>query len=727
VATSWLHRLLKKSRTVGTKVSHVRFLPQVEPLDERVLLSVTATFSAGTLRVAGDELDNTIVVSRNAAGTILVNGDGGPVLLQGVTVANTDLILLNGGAGNDSLALDETNGALPLARLDGGAGNDVLIGGSVGDVFDGAGGDDTLFGGAGNDTFVWSPGDGSDVVEGQGGSDTLVFNGSDLAEKFDLSADGKRVRFTRDIGNVTMDLHSVEAIDLNAFGGADTITVNDLFDPGVLQVNLDLSGSAGGGDGQADAVILNGSDRDDVAQITAFGNPTRIAVRGLSPEVDIAGADAASDTLTVNTLGGKDVVDTSGLPADLIGLTVDLGDGQAVATTTTLRTSTALAVFGQVELLGATVNAPSGTPTGTVTFLDGNTVLGTAPVNAAGQATLTVSLGVGSHALTASFAGTGDFAGSASAAAAVTVNRAATAVALSSSVNPAVTGQAVTFRATVAAVAPGAGTPTGTVTFQDGDAVLGTVAVGVDGLATLTTRFATAGGHAITAVYSGDQNFVASSQVLTETVPEDANTRFVDQLYRDLLGRPAEPPGLAFWKGQLDQGLLTRAQVAAGIEGSTEYLTDVVQQAYQRFLGRSAEPAGLDGWVAFLQQGHTVEQMEAGILGSPEYFQSRGGGTPNGFLAALYQDALGRGLDASGQAAFGAALANGAATGQVATAILTSPEGLRDTVQGFYRQLLGRPADDAGLNGFVSAIQHGATDQQVIAAIVGSDEFFANL
>src|SRR5262249_24487932 len=87
-----------------------------------------------------------------------------------------------------------------------------------------------------------------------------------------------------------------------------------------------------------------------------------------------------------------------------------------------------------------------------------------------------------------------------------------------SSVNPAVIGQAVTFSATVAAVAPGATTPTGTVTFQDGNVSLGTVAVGPGGTATLTTSFAVAGSHAITAIYSGAPNFVASSQALTEQV-----------------------------------------------------------------------------------------------------------------------------------------------------------------------------------------------------------------
>src|SRR5262249_58625661 len=104
------------------------------------------------------------------------------------------------------------------------------------------------------------------------------------------------------------------------------------------------------------------------------------------------------------------------------------------------------------------------------------------------------------------------------AAVAVTVNRAATTVVLGSSVNPAATGQAVTFSATVVPVDPGVGTATGTVTFKDGDVVLGTVAVGAGNTARLTTSFAAAGGHAITAVYSGDANFVGSSRAFTQQV-----------------------------------------------------------------------------------------------------------------------------------------------------------------------------------------------------------------
>ena len=65
---------------------------------------------------------------------------------------------------------------------------------------------------------MWNPGDGSDTVEGQAGFDTLLFNGSNASENIDISANGQRVRFFRDVANITMDLDGVEGIDFNAVG-----------------------------------------------------------------------------------------------------------------------------------------------------------------------------------------------------------------------------------------------------------------------------------------------------------------------------------------------------------------------------------------------------------------------------------------------------------------------------------------------------------------------------
>src|SRR5262249_39660018 len=155
-----------------------------------------------------------------------------------------------------------------------------------------------------------------------------------------------------------------------------------------------------------------------------------------------------------------------------------------------------------------------------VTFRAGDSVLGNALIDANGQATLTIpSLGVGNASLTASYTGTGNLANSTSAAVALTVHRAPTAGAPTPPVNPAATGQPGTYTATVSVLAPGMGLPTGTVTFMEGNLVLGTAQVSpFSGTARITTSFAAAGGHAITAVYSGDANFVGSSQLLTEQV-----------------------------------------------------------------------------------------------------------------------------------------------------------------------------------------------------------------
>src|SRR5262249_28839887 len=149
-------------------------------------------------------------------------------------------LTIDGGAGNDSIT-----GSQGADKLIGGDGNDVVIGGR---------GDDFAQLGAGNDVFVWNPGDGSDTVEGQDGFDTLQFNGANIAEKIDISANGSRVLFTRDIATVTMDLNGVERVEFNALGGADTIKVHDLSGTNVTQVAVNLAGTLGGstGDGAVD-------------------------------------------------------------------------------------------------------------------------------------------------------------------------------------------------------------------------------------------------------------------------------------------------------------------------------------------------------------------------------------------------------------------------------------------------------------------------------------------
>ena len=229
-----------------------------------------------------------------------------------------DLLMVNGGNGDDtinasSLAAD----VIGLAML-GGDGSDTVVGGR---------GNDTALLGNGNDKFIWNPGDGSDVVEGEAGTDTLVFNGANISETMDISANGSRARLFRDIGNITMDLNGVENIQVSALGSTDTITVNDLAGTNVKQVSLDLSGTPGSGqgDGAADNVIVNGTAGDDAVTVASSG--ADVVVKGLAAKVTLAGTEGALDSLMVNGSGGNDTINASGLKAGQVNLTINGGSG----------------------------------------------------------------------------------------------------------------------------------------------------------------------------------------------------------------------------------------------------------------------------------------------------------------------------------------------------------------------------------------------------------------
>lgn len=446
-------------------------------------MAVSASFSRGILSIIGDNLDNAIEVSRNAAGQILVNG--GAVTVSGGTpnVANTTLIQGFGLGGNDRITLNEANGALPQANLFGGLGNDALTGGSSADqlfgqagndvllgkggidflfggtendvltggdaddqvfgqdgddrivsspgddtdlneggnntdtsevnggngseVFtvtangsrvrfgrvnpapftldigttenlvvnmnngddafsvannlaspiqltvDGGAGNDTILGGngadtllggdgndfvdgqkgndvvllgAGNDVFQWDTGDGNDVVEGQASFDTLQFNGTNVSEQINIVANGGRVLFTRDVEAVVMDLNDVERINVAALVGTDIITVNDLSGTDVTQVNVDLAGLNGSGDGLSDTVIGHGTSGNDVIRLRNTTNSIRIT--GLPAAITITNAD--TDRLTINGGTGDDTIDAGNLTNTTMTVTYNGGIGNDI-------------------------------------------------------------------------------------------------------------------------------------------------------------------------------------------------------------------------------------------------------------------------------------------------------------------------------------------------------------------------------------------------------------
>ena len=301
---------------------------------------VRATVKHDTLNVKGSSRGDTIALRLKAGDPSRIQVDVGDNGSADFSFARGDVSTINvkGGNRNDSIRVDDTNGAFTdsiPATIAGGGGNDSLEGGQVqvaaenetykagpgNDLVDGGKGNDTAYLGEGNDTFRWDNGEGSDVIEGQDGTDTMVFNGAAVAEQVTLTANGGRLTFFRVQGNVTMDTDGVEIVDDNTVGGADSVTVNDLTGTDVTQTNIDLAGAFGGnaGDGAVDSVVVNGTNGDD--DIAINGNGSGADVSGLATAVSVKHADP-TDTLSVNTLAGTDNVATNGV-AGLIQVLVD--------------------------------------------------------------------------------------------------------------------------------------------------------------------------------------------------------------------------------------------------------------------------------------------------------------------------------------------------------------------------------------------------------------------
>jgi hypothetical protein len=232
-----------------------------------------------------------------------------------------------------------------------------------------------------------------------------------------------------------------------------------------------------------------------------------------------------------------------------------------------------------------------------------------------------------------------------------------------------------------------------------------------------------AASHAVTITITDNGGSSASvTDTVTFVTPNDA---FVTQLYQDLLGHSPDGSGLAFWSSMLDQSQVTRLQVALVIENSSEFLNSEVQSLYTRFLRRPADQGGLAACTRLLAGGASVESVAALLVGSKEYYQNRGGGTNDGFLDALYHDALSRAVDAGGRASFDQALAKGATPGQVAAAVFASAEYRKNLVDGYYQEFLQRPGDTPGLRAWMSALTASVQDQIVLASFAASDEYFS--
>jgi hypothetical protein len=337
--------------------------------------------------------------------------------------------------------------------------------------------------------------------------------------------------------------------------------------------------------------------------------------------------------------------------------------------------------FGTSVLFTANVTSPGGIPTGTVTFKDGTSTIGTGTLNGSGQATLsTAALSVGGHSISAVYGGDTGFAGSTSTVVTQTVNQASSATSLAASVNPAIFGASVTFTATVTSTG---GTPGGTVTFMDGASTLGTGTLNGSGQATLSTATLASGNHSVTAVYGGDSNFAGStSTVLTQTVnPTSSATGLVVSVNpatfgtsvtftADVTGSGGNPGGTVTFidgattlgTGTLNgsgQATLSTAALAVGshsitamyggdsnfVGSASSVLTLAVNQnSSTTALASSANPSAVGGTVTFTATITVSGSTATGIVTFKDGASTLGTSTLNGSgQATLSAAALGQG------------------------------------------------------------------------------------
>ena len=282
----------------------------------------------------------------------------------------------------------------------------------------------------------------------------------------------------------------------------------------------------------------------DAKDLKELGQPVPLGNNGK--------AGQASVTVSSGLVLGKNhlIALYSGDPTDFPSITFPaLGwveNPPPAATTTTLTSGTNPSVYGQPVLFTATVTSSAGGLAGTVSFFDGSTLLGTAALTSSGTANLTVppnatsqalALAVGTHAsITAQYGGDPTHAPSTSAPVSQVVDQATTTTTAPNNTannSNSLLGAEVTFTVSVIPVTPGAGTPTGTVTFYDSSTAapspLGSAPLS-GGMASFPTAALALGINQITAVYGGDTNFsgstsAASTQTVTSPLPVTTSFR----------------------------------------------------------------------------------------------------------------------------------------------------------------------------------------------------------
>lgn len=199
-------------------------------------------------------------------------------------------------------------------------------------------------------------------------------------------------------------------------------------------------------------------------------------------------------------------------------------------------------------------------------------------------------------------------------------------------------------------------------------------------------------------------------------------SRYVDQAYRDFLGRAATAAEKSSWSDKLNSGT-SRYSFVLSLAGSTEWTAFVIDQMYLNTLGRPADDAGRSFWISKLQSGMSVAQVASLFYGSAEYV-AKEGNSHERWITDLYEELLYRGPD-SGGLSYWMSQVQATSTGSVALRFYQSEESRRTRVAELYERLLGRGPDSAG-HAYWASVLLGGDDISLAASLASSDEYVAS-
>ncbi|HEV7485159.1 MAG TPA: DUF4214 domain-containing protein [Thermoanaerobaculia bacterium] len=200
-----------------------------------------------------------------------------------------------------------------------------------------------------------------------------------------------------------------------------------------------------------------------------------------------------------------------------------------------------------------------------------------------------------------------------------------------------------------------------------------------------------------------------------------SNDRWINQLYIDLLGRPADAAALSTLNALLAGGA-TRNSVALVVLTSAEYRQRLLTDFYSTFLHRPISAAEVGFWMPAFASGMTDEQIESQILASPEYF-ALGGSSNSSWINRVYNEVLGR-SPSSAETSANLTLLGSNSRLSIALSILNSLEAASHRVQLGFPRFLHRSPTGSETSAFVAQLQGGVTDEQFLAQLLASDEYF---